>query len=561
MAAPVTSPAPMTSRGAKAPGIVFTALAAALAVLLIAALSPSQPPPPPVAEYAPEAVQAIKDAPADQTAENGLAGSGQSGADTAKHQTTTTTAQPAVSKTSLPPNTARVRRCVGDPPRQTEDPQSPPCVPYFEGDNGGVTSQGVTANSVRFVFPNGTYGDIQDDLIRYFNTRFEFYGRQLTLVPGGCFGGTPAEAHNNADGYAKNNLFASGTYCDIKGPTSAYYDELAAKGIVSVDSQPSNRTEKELAAHDPYEWSYLPTFDKGSAHLGNLACTLNGMNAVHGGPDVQNLPRKFGLFYNTYSNAPPPDLSSIRAALSECGIKPVEQSVAIADSSAGGQGVDQNTTQQIQSGVINMHNQNVTSIIALTHTETTKQIYAALESQQYRPEIMVSTYLFNDEDLVMDTEPADQAADTFGIRVWNKTVHVADEFWYQAVEDVDPGHNWASQPDVYYGTRNVYEGLMMLSAGVQLAGPHLTPQSFAAGLIRAKFPNPPHRNNPGKVTVGPGNHSYIEDATIVWFNPSQDDADYGTQGGFCYIDAGKRRRLGEYGHGDPGLFNQPCGRY
>jgi len=102
---------------------------------------------------------------------------------------------------------------------------------------------------------------------------------------------------------------------------------------------------------------------------------------------------------------------------------------------------------------------------------------------------------------------------------------------------------------------------MMLSAGIQLAGPHLTPESFAAGLQRAHFANPPHRSNPGKVTVGPGNHSYLEDATIIWWNPSQDDADYATQGGFCYIDAGARRRLGGYGTGDPGLFAQSCGRY
>jgi len=435
MAAPRSTP----TKGMKAPGFVFTALAAALAVLLVSALSPSQPPPPPVAEYAPEAVQAIKDAPADQAAENGLVGSGDTGNQTAKKpEPTTTTAPTPSSTTTLPPNTARTRRCVGNPPRQTEDPQSPPCVPYFDGDNGGATYAGVTGNQIRFVIPNGTDAGIHDALIKYFNTRFEFYGRQLSLQSGGCFGGTPADAVNNADGVARNNNFASLTYCDIKGPTESYYDELARHGIVSVDSQPSNRTEKELAAFHPYEWSYLPTFDKGSSHLGELACTLNGLKAVHGGPDVSGQTRTWGLFYNTYSNAPPPDLSYIRAALSACGIKPVEASVAIADNSEGGQGVDQNTTQQVQSGVLKMHNAHVTSVIALTHTETTKQVYAALEAQAYQPEILLSTYLFNDEDLFVSGQPADQAAHTFGISVWNKKVHVADEFWYQAIEEVSP---------------------------------------------------------------------------------------------------------------------------
>src|SRR5688500_1174590 len=40
--------------------------------------------------------------------------------------------------------TAGTKRCVGSPPRQTEDPLSPPCVAHFEGDNGGATYQGVT---------------------------------------------------------------------------------------------------------------------------------------------------------------------------------------------------------------------------------------------------------------------------------------------------------------------------------------------------------------------------------------------------------------------------------
>lgn len=31
------------------------------------------------------------------------------------------------------------KRCVGNPPRQTEDPLSPPCVAFFQGDNFGAT--------------------------------------------------------------------------------------------------------------------------------------------------------------------------------------------------------------------------------------------------------------------------------------------------------------------------------------------------------------------------------------------------------------------------------------
>src|SRR5688500_5249134 len=51
-----------------------------------------------------------------------------------------------------PIKTASTKRCVGNPPRQTEDPLSPPCVAVFTGDNGGATYQGVTREEVRVLF-------------------------------------------------------------------------------------------------------------------------------------------------------------------------------------------------------------------------------------------------------------------------------------------------------------------------------------------------------------------------------------------------------------------------
>src|SRR5439155_17384244 len=85
-----------------------------------------------------------------------------------------------VTATPAPVQVARVRRCVGDPPRQIEDPQSPPCVPYWQGDNGGATSKGVTADEIRIAVPKMTDTDAQ--FAAFFNSRFEFYGRKLHLL-------------------------------------------------------------------------------------------------------------------------------------------------------------------------------------------------------------------------------------------------------------------------------------------------------------------------------------------------------------------------------------------
>src|SRR5207244_411943 len=127
-----------------------------------------QPPPPTIAEFAPQAVEQITDSPNDQ---NAAAGSGPR-AGAAEASSAAATANSTVS-------VVRVRRCVGDPPRQIEDPQSPPCVPYWQGDNGGATSKGVTRDEIRI---EGNYYASPDD-VAFFNRRFEFYGRHITLVP------------------------------------------------------------------------------------------------------------------------------------------------------------------------------------------------------------------------------------------------------------------------------------------------------------------------------------------------------------------------------------------
>ena len=54
------------------------------------------------------------------------------------------------------------KRCVGKPLRQTEDPNSPPCVPFFEGDNGGATWQGVTAEEITVLVYSSAYTTIPD---------------------------------------------------------------------------------------------------------------------------------------------------------------------------------------------------------------------------------------------------------------------------------------------------------------------------------------------------------------------------------------------------------------
>src|SRR5688572_33485565 len=105
------------------PGIALATLALALIVVIATlALSNRQPPPPSIAEFAPQAIENISDAPDEQSSSSGRAGGQGAGG--------LPTPSPEVSPGTVI-HVPSVRRCVGDPPRQIEDPQSPPCVPYW----------------------------------------------------------------------------------------------------------------------------------------------------------------------------------------------------------------------------------------------------------------------------------------------------------------------------------------------------------------------------------------------------------------------------------------------
>src|SRR5688500_10546893 len=129
----------------RSPGVVYAVATTALVVLLATfALTTRTLPPPTIAEFAPQAVEQITDSPNDPSA--GVRGAG------ANAEDATDDIQPDINPPPI--DFPCLRRCVGDPPRQLEDPQSPPCVPYWQGDNGGATWKGVTRDEVRVVIPH-----------------------------------------------------------------------------------------------------------------------------------------------------------------------------------------------------------------------------------------------------------------------------------------------------------------------------------------------------------------------------------------------------------------------
>src|SRR5207302_4656424 len=85
-----------------------------------------------------------------------------------------------------------------------------------------------------------------------------------------------------------------------------------------------------------------------------------------------------------------------------------------------------------------------------------------------------------------------------------------------------------------------YHAFLTLASGLQMAGPHLTPQSFQQGLFAAHFENPGCDGPPlyqGCVGFGPDDHTMNDSFVEVW-SSNHDHPDEFTLAGFdatyCY---------------------------
>lgn len=551
----------------RTPALVLGTLATALAVVVAAvALTSRGSSPPTIAEFAPQAVQQIKKALDRQPAEQpgrGTAVPPPSPPPSSAPAGGGPSSSPTAARTVLLP---RVRQCVGDPPRQTEDPQSPPCVPYFDPklDNGGATSKGVTRDQITVAVPQQFLedGSIPPKLATFFNNRYEFYGRKLVLTaypPTGCANNAPDPAKMRDDAVAVDEelqAFASLAYCNAQGADHHYYDALAQRKIISVtDGNLTTGVEAHYAAHAPYEWNFQPGVETILASTAQMVCsTLAGRPPKYAGPTQSGAPvRKFGLIYTRAVDGTVPDIAPLRNGLRACGQTLFEVR-------------DDQTSDPSRNGVntmVSMQNAKVTSVLCVCNVLDTRQVYMpAASAQGYAPEWIESTYINNDLDNSYGggNAPPDQAQHVLGLSFRNRLLPRQDMPWFWALREADPNANPSA--GTYYSADSRYEQLLLLASGIQLAGPRLTPQTFAAGLQRARFANPGAGGAPyfqARVGFDGGRHTMTSDANLFWFDPSRPGTiDPSVPGAICYVDRGRRYGLGQWHRMDPPFFTGAC---
>ena len=563
-------------RPSRKQGLINLAIAvAALMVIIPLLLNAAQSSPPTAAEFAPVAQQVIKQAPPGQAAQ--VNGGGSPGAGVV--------ASPSP-QLQVPENL--VKNCVGPPPlRQIEDPQSPPCVPFWQGDNGGATAVGVTREKIYVVVPTPN-GFTQEyaALANFFNKRFEFYGRKVVFQYCTPVAGSGSQGSGDQPNQQSDAAQASSGCPEVQGNPSTgikpfastfyqfdngrYYNyQMSCRyGILTVASYTSYDS-RYLDGCPGRLLQYPMVTDEMFGQVGTWACArLAGRiaqwsagTAGTGGPNLNTVTRKFGIFLAPYYQDDPiarkDALSPLLDALNGCGVHIPDSQIIInpVQSPTAGQATD---PVSANNAITQMRQQNVTSIFCFCGIFNYGALTRAADSQSYTPEWIASSYGILDDQIGLNlaAAPPDQLAHQFGLTFLPRHVNPVLEPYNLAFQEGDPTIGEKGSSFYWSNFTQVYRPLLVLMSGIQMAGPHLTHETLVAALRRTVFPNPITSLQAGAVDVPSNGYSFTHDAAEYWWNnnargPYTDDTN--GKGTYCYLDGGVRRR-DAWPHATPNFF-------
>lgn len=432
---------------------------------------------------------------------------------------------------------------------------APPCVPEPTGANGGATSQGVDASTIKVVYYTAPPGDLTSAIagnldppeavaasvkayVEMFEATFETYGRQVEIIPMTGSGVGTDETAARAD--AVKVATQTKAFASIGGPTqtAVYATELANRGVLCLSCGLSvpNST---YAANAPYMWGTLPTAEQFLENVGLFLTTqLNDKPAKWAGdPKMRSKDRSFGVVH--YEQDPPvfAGVSKVFSELGEKnGWKATEDITYILDLAK--------LPQTAASIIAKLKAAGCTTVVFLGDPIMPIYLTKAATEQDYHPEWIVTGTVLTDTTALARNYDQDQWAHAFGVSTLPVRTPHDDADAYRI-------YNWffGEMPEANKTAGVFYPNLLQLFQGIQMAGPKLTPQTFAGGMFRL----PPAGGDPGAPQASYGNpelfsfakndFTSVDDSTLIWWDATAKGADeQGTdgEGMYRYVDGGKR---------------------
>jgi hypothetical protein len=450
--------------------------------------------------------------------------------------------------------------------------RAPPCKPLFEGDNGGATATGVYADHIDVAFyqypPNAATqaalvaagasdqpADIDRDidvLRQYFNNFSETYAREIRYrkyVASGKDSSDDVAAVADAKTIVADKMFGV-----ISGGTAfspVFNEEIERNGLVCVFCvvSPSRSYQDRTKGFDFSTFPSLRDYYEqiadywGKRLVGVDPETGQPRGAKYRGDCTPGLPadpcaqpRKFGLVWlkSTLGKVDPGAQEErdnfVANILPSYGITLCPQCDVSYD-------YDVTTApQQAGSIIAKLHAANVSTIVLMTEPLTPVFFTKEATNEGYFPEWFISGFALTDTTFFGRTYDKAQWAHAFGISpLWVFPDDFTKTDGYREYQlmcpvsghenETNSGNGQKACEPFQNGTQNggqgsginVYErppGVFAMC--VQMAGPHLTAQSFAAGCYAfpptGGFPELPLNY------YTPDDQTFVKDFSEVWWN-------------------------------------------
>jgi hypothetical protein len=574
------------------PPLLMVVAALALAIFALpSALNLPQANPGQTVEYAPVPGDNGQAPPGGNVAGLGL-GSDQSGPGSGTSGGGTGEGAPGQGLQNQPPPVSQ-KQCVGSPPRQTEDPLSPPCVAFFKGDNGGATWVGVTGTEINVVFrflelqgdcrsgvvasnscpPGSGFYDMDkpsdysqyflwDDLHnweKYFNQAYQTYGRHVHFYAQN-YGDTQDYVQNG--GYPPSKASAQAAeawttlhpFADVDR-TNLYSDTYTSY-LVQHQGMSFGFISQQLASqYAGHYWSYSPPLEYVAQDYATFVCTrvIGPGKVTFSGNNDTGSPRKYGLLLTDDPTAVDyrkvQDLA-VQDMKSMCGFNPTDTKYFhyCCGYNITGPNSGWGTTNMAQ-----FKAEGITTVIWPGGEESEDMI--AADKLQWYPEWM----LLGDGGLdgnLMSAEPTKEITNAWvasPITLQNTGGQPVEPACLDALLQVNPsisrsGSDIALACDGPY-TGNEFDDIRQLFTGIQLAGPKLTPTNMDQGFhaIPAKPSTGP--TQPACYYL-PGDYTCVKDAVAEWFDTNTPEAASDSTGCWRMWRGGARFLPGHWPSGD-----------
>jgi len=415
------------------------------------------------------------------------------------------------------------KRCVGSPPRQTEDPMAPPCVAHYEGTNDGPTHRGVDENEVRIVFYvdagrrlQNEYGRGHDDETQHrgkcfdiglpedpeetfnvrairrfqthFNLRYQTYGRVvhfwvcMSSVSGSS--GTPemrrADAAKHLDEIDPFAVMTSGLLYGDLGP---YVEAVVDQGVLAFGTGVGLRSQDFYERGRGLAWGFEPTIERRARFFSGYVCDRvvphpvvdSDIDGANGGP------RTYGFLSTTDRETP--ELmrfaDMVRPQLEACGVEFAEEGTFPTATVTNRVDAHDPANSYAAENMARFQGAGVTTIIWAGGLET--EMSEAADTIDYFPEWIVAG-----DGLHEAYNQAHAQADDVWEHAWVLTPRVRlwpdnDDPCRKANREADQEVGDGDQSLVCSGS-TYFADVRQLFTAIQAAGPRLTPETVEQGF-------------------------------------------------------------------------------